>query len=137
MIRLVIEFFLIGFIGGLLGIFYRNCLKPKGMIFNIIYYGWLKKWAELPEDAEEAGMKPRQIDRVLSFIARPLGYCIYCSATWITFILCAIYLSSWEVLPKWQDIVIGVIAASGIQHITICIACRFLIHRHPDLHTYV
>lgn len=130
------DFFLIGLIGGLLGIFYRNCLKPSNMIFNFIYYGWLKKWAELPETLEELNLKPRKIDKFKAWIARPLGYCIYYTTTWITFFLCIIYLSSWEVLPCWQDIVIGVIAASGVQHIIVAAACKWLINGHPDLDNY-
>lgn len=96
------EFMIIGLIGGLLGIFYRNCLKVEDMIFSPLYKKVLKPWA--------------------------LG-----STTWITFFLCLLFLTSWEVLPKWQDIVIGVIAASGVQHLVVCAACRWLIHNHPDL----
>ena len=51
---LLIDFILLGLAGGLLGIFYRNCLKGPNMIFNFIYYDYLKKWAELKEDLEEA-----------------------------------------------------------------------------------
>lgn len=119
-IQLMFEFMLIGFIGGLLGIFYRNCLKVENMIFNKLYTKIFIPMAESD-------------NRFLSFIAYPLGYCIYCSTTWITFFLCILYLSSWEVLPKWQDIVIGVIAASGVQHIVVASACRWLINKHPDL----
>lgn len=131
---LLIDFILLGLAGGLLGIFYRNCLKGPNMIFNFIYYGYLKKWAELEEDLEEAGIsiKPTKFDKFLAWISYPLGYCIYCSSTWITFILCALYLSSWECLPCWQDIVLGVVMASGIQHLTILIVCRFIIYKHPD-----
>lgn len=132
-VELILEFILIGFIGGLLGIFYRNCLKSQGMIFNWLYYEVFKPWVDLPEEAAEAGFKPKFRHKVLAFIAYPLGYCIYCSTTWITFFLCILYLSSWEVLPKWQDIVIGVIAASGVQHIVVASACRWLIDKHPDL----
>lgn len=133
--QLMFEFMLIGFIGGLLGIFYRNCLKPEGMIFNFIYYNWLKPWAEKEEDYKEYKVDKELtwFDKFKAWIAYPLGYCMYCSTTWITFILCALYLSSWDILPKWQDIVIGVVAASGIQHIIVCMACRWLIYKHPDL----
>lgn len=137
MIELVFEFILVGLVGGLLGLFYRNCLKPSGMIFNFIYYGWLKPWAECTEDIVEAGFKPKAWDKFKAWIARPLGYCIYCSTTWITFFLCAIYLSAWESLPSWQYIVIGVIAASGVQHLVAAISCRWLINKHPDLDTMV
>lgn len=119
-IQLMLEFILIGFIGGLLGIFYRNCLKVENMIFNKLY---TKVFVPMAESDNE----------FLSFIAYPLGYCIYCSTTWITFFLCLLFLTSWDVLPKWQDIVIGVIAASGVQHIVVASACRWLISKHPDL----
>lgn len=69
----------------------------------------------------------------LKFIAFPLGGCIYCSTTWITFILLGIYLSSWVVLPDWQDIVLGCVFASGVQHIVVCVSCRWLINGNPDL----
>lgn len=132
MAQLILEFLLLGIVGGLLGIFYRNCLKPRGMIFNYIYYNILKPWAERPEDAEELGLKVKTWDRILAFIAYPLGYCIYCSTTWITFFICAIYLSGWEVLPDWQTIVIGIAMATGVQHLIIVSACRWLISKHPD-----
>ena len=118
--QLMFEFMLIGFIGGLLGIFYRNCLKVENLIFNKLY---IKVFVPMANSS----------NRFLSFIAYPLGFCIYCSTTWITFFLCLLFLTSWEVLPKWQDIVIGVIAASGVQHLVVCAVCRWLIHKHPDL----
>lgn len=118
--QLMFEFMLIGFIGGLLGIFYRNCLKVENMIFNKLY---TKVFVPMANSD----------NRFLSFIAYPLGYCIYCSTTWITFFLCLLFLTSWEVLPDWQDIVIGVIAASGVQHLVVASACRWLISKHPDL----
>ena len=71
--------------------------------------------------------------RFLGFIAYPLGFCIYCSTTWITFFLCALWLFNWESLPDWNLIVIGVLAATGVQHLVVCCACRFLIYKHPDL----
>lgn len=117
---LMFEFMLLGVIGGLLGIFYRNCLKVKGMIFYPLYS---KVFVPMVESR----------NKFLRFIAYPLGFCIYYSTTWITFFLCLLFLTSWEVLPKWQDIVIGVIAASGVQHLVVCAACRWLISNHPDL----
>lgn len=62
-----------------------------------------------------------------------LGFCIYCSTTWITFFLCALWLFNWESLPDWNLIVIGVLAATGVQHLIVTCACRFLIYKHPDL----
>lgn len=131
--KVIIEFLLLGVVGGLLGIFYRNCLKAKNMIFNSIYYNVFKPWVDRVQKWESYGETPTRWQRLLAWIAYPLGYCIYCSSTWITFLICAIYLSSYECLPYWQDIVIGIIAASGMQHIVVAISCRFLIHKHPDL----
>ena len=104
------------------------------MIFNFFYYQVLKPWAELEDDLNEQCVYYEMsfMDKFRAFIAYPLGYCIYCSTTWITFFLCAIYLSSWESLPNWQIIVIGVLLATGIQHLIIVCSCRWLIHNHPD-----
>lgn len=132
MVQVLIEFILLGIAGGLLGLFYRNCLKAKGMLFNWLYYGILKPWAEIEEDLEECGLKATRWQKVLAFIAYPLGYCVYCSSTWITFFLCAIYLSGWEILPTWQTIVIGVVMASGVQHLIIVCTCRWILSNHPD-----
>lgn len=129
------DFFLIGLIGGLLGIFYRNCLKPSNMIFNFIYYGWLKKWAELPETLEELNLKPRKIDKFKAWIARPLGYCIYCSTFWITVILCIIageYREGWDSYP---ELLLAYITACSVSHLVVCIACRGLIKGNSDLDT--
>lgn len=135
MAELMVEFILLGIAGGLLGLFYRNCLKAKGMLFNWLYYGILKPWAEIEDDLydnECISMKPTRWQRLLAFIAYPLGYCVYCSSTWITFFLCAIYLSGWEILPTWQTIVIGVVMASGVQHLIIVCTCRWILYNHPD-----
>lgn len=130
---MILDFFLIGIVGALLGVFYRNCLKSQGMIFNSLYYKVLKPIAEFPEDLEEEGFKPKFMDKLLSFIMFPLGYCLYCSSTWITFILCALYLSAFEVLPYWQDIIIGIVAATGMQHFVVMCICKFILYKHPDL----
>ena len=139
MAALLGEFILLGIVGGLLGIFYRNCLKPHGMIFNWWYYKVLKPWVELEDDLEEAGIDYELsfIDKLKAFVAMPLGYCIYCSTTWITFFIIILYLSSWEVLPDWQVIVIGTLLSTGVQHLIVVAACRWLIDKHPDLDTNV
>ena len=133
--KVIIEFFLLGVVGGLLGIFYRNYLKSEGMIFNSLYYKVFKPLVVVVKKYDKGYTKtaPTKWQRFLAWIVYPLGYCIYCSTTWITFILCIIYLSSWECLPCWQDIVIGIIAASGMQHIVVAISCRWIINKHPDL----
>lgn len=134
-VLLFVEFALLGIVGGLLGIFYRNCLKPQGMIFNWWYYKVLKPWVELKEDLEEAGIEYELtfFDKLKAFIAMPLGYCIYCSTTWITFFIIALYLSTWEILPSWQMIVIGTLLSTGVQHLIVICSCRWIISNHPDL----
>lgn len=131
--KVIIEFFLLGVVGGLLGIFYRNCLKSKGMIFNSLYFNVFKPIVKRVKKWESIGEPPTKWQRFLAWIVYPLGYCIYCSTTWITFIICAIYLSSYGINYDWQYMVIGIVAASGMQHIVVAISCRFLIHKHPDL----
>lgn len=74
----------------------------------------------------------KSTSKFISFIAYPLGYCIYCSTTWITFFLCLLYITTLDIMPEWQYIIIGVIAASGAQHIIVASACRWLIDGHPD-----
>ncbi|WP_294166665.1 hypothetical protein [uncultured Clostridium sp.] len=104
----------------------------------MIFYWWyviLKKWVKKSEmycDIDGCHT-PNIWHRFLGFIAYPLGFCIYCSTTWITFFLCALWLFNWESLPDWNLIVIGVLAATGVQHLIVCCACRFLIYKHPDL----
>lgn len=133
MTELLIEFLLLGLAGGLLGIFYRDCLKPKNMIFHGIYRV-LAKWVHRPkEQLEILHIIPSRFHRFLAWIAFPLGYCIYCSTTWITIFICLIYLSSWDILPQWQDIAVGMILSLGVQHIIVASACRWLICGHPDL----
>ena len=39
---MILEGALIGVVGGLVGVFYRNCLKVKNMIFNPLYFGLRK-----------------------------------------------------------------------------------------------
>lgn len=118
--QLMFEFMLLGVIGGLLGIFYRNCLKVKDMIFYPLYS---KVFVPMVKSG----------NRFLHFIAYPLGFCIYCSTFWITMLILILFLTSRDSLPKWQDIVIGIIAASGVQHLVVASACRWLISKHPNL----
>lgn len=133
LIEVILEFLLLGVVGGLLGIFYRNFLKSKNMIFNYFYFNVLKPWVDRVQKWESKGVPPTRWQRLLVWIAYPLGYCIYCSTTWITFFICAVYLSAWGVILCWQDIIIGIVAASGMQHLVVAISCRFLISKYPDL----
>lgn len=128
MTSLLFEFILIGLAGGLLGIFYRDCLKPKYMIFNW-WYAILRQWVL----ESRYDVFPTRWQEFKGWIAYPLGFCIYCSTTWITIFLIILYLSSWKYLPKWQDIVIGTVMALGVQHLIVACACKWLINKHPDL----
>ena len=107
MTQFVFEFVLVGLVGGLLGIFYRNCLKVEDMIFHW-WYVILKKWVKKSQmycDIDGCHT-PNIWHKFLGFIAYPLGFCIYCSTTWITFFLCALWLYNWQSLPDWNLIVI-------------------------------
>lgn len=130
MTALLLEFMLLGLAGGLLGIFYRDCLKPSDMIFHKLYSKVFKPWVK---KSREEDVQPFR--KFLGWIAFPLGFCIYCSTTWITIFISLLYLSTWEELPGWQDIIIGMVLALGVQHLIVASACRWLIHKHPDLDT--
>ena len=133
-VLLFVEFALLGIVGGLLGIFYRNCLKVEDMIFHW-WYRILKVWVLYSEVIcnEEGCHEPTLWRKFLGFIAYPLGFCIYCSTTWITFFIIALYLSTWEILPDWQMIVIGTLLSTGVQHLIVVCSCRWIISNHPDL----
>lgn len=133
--KFILEFMLLGMIGGLFGIFYRYSLKSQGAVFSSLYYKWLKPWAECTEDIIEAGFTPKAWDKVKAWVARPLGYCIYCSTFWITVILCIIageYREGWDSYP---ELLLAYITACSVSHLVVCIACRGLIKGNSDLDT--
>ena len=103
------------------------------MIFNSFYFNTLKPWVDRVQKWRSREELPTRWQRFLAWIAHPLGYCIYSSTTCITFFICVVYLSIYEVTLCWQYIIIGIIAASGMQHLVVAISCRFLIRKHPDL----
>lgn len=108
MIDLIFECMLLGIVATLVGIFYNYTLQ-RGSIFcriGII----LDDWSE-----NEGGFK--------GWIANPLGACIYCSTTWITIFIMVLYWRSYNNLPKWEDIIIGTLAAIGMQHILLRLWC--------------
>lgn len=108
MIDLIFECMLLGVVAVLVGIFYNYTLQ-RGSIFcriGII----LDDWSE-----NEGGFK--------GWIANPLGACIYCSTTWITIFIMVLYWSSWNELPKWEDIIIGTLTAIGMQHVLLRLWC--------------
>lgn len=131
------EFLFIGLISGLLGLFYRNNLKEENMIFFPIYT-ILSRWVDnaqfcedWPKEAEEEGYNLK-IWAILGWIAYPLGYCIYCSTTWISIFLYILYITSWAEAPSWHWIIIGLLTAIAVSHLIVVVACKYILHGHPD-----
>lgn len=113
----ILESMLIGLVGGLFGLFYRNVEKGKNMLLNRWFFFILQpmaysKWG------------------ILRFFARPLGYCVYCSTFWITLVLYLLYTG----LPtaNWQIWIIGLVAAEGIQHILLLLVIENVIEGSKD-----
>lgn len=128
------EFIFIGIIAGLLGLFYRDCLKLEGMLLNP-FYKVLQDWVEAPTywRYDNADTFPPFALKLRAWIALPLGYCIYCSSAWIAIFLYIIYLCSWEILFSWHWIIIGLATVLALQHLTVAVLCKYLITGHPDL----
>lgn len=114
----------------LLSRFSRDCLKPRDMIFHKLYSKVFKPWVKKSKEEDATAF-----EKFLGWVAFLLGFCIYCSTTWIIIFICLLYLSSWEELPNWQDIIIGMVLALGVQHLIVASNCRWLISNHPDLDT--
>lgn len=117
MIDLIFECMLLGVVAALVGIFYNYTLQ-SGSIFcriGIILDDWSKN---------EGGFK--------GWIANPLGACIYCSTTWITIFIMILYWLSWDVLPKWENIIIGTLAAIGMQHVLLRLWCYIKNHTEEE-----
>lgn len=125
------EFIILGIISGLLGIFYRNILKGENQILNFMYYNWLEIWAEIPDVKEELKLNPTKLDRIKKFVAYPLGYCIYCSTTWIAIIIVSIEFSCWQLLPSWQFLLFGYLTTISVQHLIVLIVGKYVLE-HPD-----
>lgn len=131
------KFLFIGLVAGLLGLFYRNCLKGDGQIL-FPFYTVLSRWADQAEFcrdfrdiAEEDGMNiPKTL--IMGWIAYPLGYCIYCSTPWISILSYIIYLCSWEKLPSWHWIFLGLITVISVSHLVVLLSCKFILKGHPD-----
>ena len=137
--------FVVAIVAAMLGIFYRNCLKGEKMIFNPIYRV-LSRWVDNKENGKEIfGLKmsyyqPTTWSRFKAWIAFPLGYCIYCTTTWITIILYFGY-TGYDAHNYYLEgityylvveYLLGFLLAIGLQHLIIVSACRWIIHNHPD-----
>jgi hypothetical protein len=120
---MITHIIIIGIVAGLVGIFYRNCLKGDGMIFNSIYNHILKPMFESKYS-------------LLRFISMPLGYCVYCSTFWIGVLLYVLYNFHWLfVSPAIRDIpiiIFDLLVIAGISHLVVLVACKYLIKGHPD-----
>lgn len=104
MIILILECMLLGIVAALTGIFYSYTLQAGSIFCKLGVI--LDNWAE-----NKSGFK--------SWIANPLGACIYCSTTWITILIMAIYWLSWDNCPNIATMVICTLAAIGVQHLII------------------
>jgi len=91
---------LFSIVAGLIGIFYRNCLKMPNMIFSGLYRAFEKMVVK---------------NRLMRFIAYPLGYCIYCSTTWIAIIGFGIVYSK---------VSIDVLIPISISHYVVMYFCK-------------
>lgn len=108
MIILILECMLLGVVAALVGIFYNYTLQSGSILCRIGII--LDDWSE-----NEGGFK--------GWIANPLGACIYCSTTWITIFIMALYWESWNEPPKWEDIIICTLTAIGTQHAFLRLWC--------------
>ena len=137
--------FVVAIVAAMLGIFYRNYLKGEKMIFNPIYRV-LSRWVDNKENGKEIfGLKmsyyqPTTWSRFKAWIAFPLGYCIYCTTTWITIILYFGY-TGYDAHNYYLEgityylvveYLLGFLLAIGLQHLIILSACKWIIQYHPD-----
>jgi hypothetical protein len=120
---------IIGIGGAFLGVFFRNCLKPRNMIFNF-WYDILRKWVWLSREdiittweMERKVRKPTIFQKFKGKIAYILGYCIYCTATWITIFMHIYFLGFNEYL----------IFSGSIQHIVIVLFCKYVLSGFEEL----
>ena len=113
MIVFILECMMLGFVSCLIGIFYNYTLEYNHIFGKISVI--LDDWSE-----NEGGFK--------GWIANPLGACIYCSTTWITIFIMVLYWLSWDIAPKWEDIIIGTLAAIGMQHVLLRLWCYTINH---------
>lgn len=104
MIIFILESMLLGIVAALTGIFYNYTLQTGSIFCKLGVI--LDDWAE-----NESGFK--------GWIANPLGACIYCSTTWITIFIMAIYWPSRSSCPDTGAIVICTLTAVGMQHLII------------------
>lgn len=121
MVIFILECMMLGFVSCLVGIFYNYTLENNHIFGKI--GATLNYWSEFPEIVEDEGFKVKPIDSFKAWIANPLGACIYCSTTWIAIFIMILYWLSWSNPPKWENIIIGTLAAIGMQHVLLRLWC--------------
>lgn len=121
MITYIFDCMMLGFVSCLVGIFYNYTLGNNHIFGKI--GATLNYWADLPDEIIDAGFFPKPIDKFKAWIANPLGACIYCNTTWITIFIMVLHWLSWNVAPKWENIIIGTLTAIGIQHVWVRLWC--------------
>lgn len=94
---------LFSLIVGLLGIFYRNILKEKNMILAPLF-------SVLDKMVSRGGF--------LKWLAYPLGYCIYCSTTWIAII---------GFIIVYRVIALEVLIPIAISHLVVDVYCKYVL----------
>ena len=136
--------FIVAIVAAMLGIFYRNCLKGENMIFSG-WYNILARWVRLKDISRysEIGVLaygPTKWSRFKAWIAFPLGYCIYCSTTWIAIILYFGY-TGYDAYNYYlegityylvAEYLLGFLLTIGLQHLIILASCKWIIQYHPD-----
>ena len=116
-LHLLLESVIIGIGGAFLGIFFRNCLKPRNMIFNF-WFDVLNIWVLSSRRLDASIWK--QIRGKLAYV---LGYCIYCTATWITIFMHIYFLGFNEYL----------IFSGSVQHIVVVLFCKYVLSGFEEL----
>ena len=131
--------FVVAIVAAMLGIFYRNYLKGENMIFH----GWYKilaRWVDNEEYLTNDVLTPTKWTKFKRWIAFPLGYCIYCSTTWIAIILYLGY-TGYDAYNYYlegityylvAEYILGFLLTIGLQHLIILASCKWIIQYHPD-----
>lgn len=160
MLGLIFTATVLGVVAGLFGIFLRTCML-EDMIFYP-WYKLLSKWVGAGDYAgivldEVKGLKGTDsvymddcgktwkypmpgsekealyVALLLKWLAFPLGYCVYCTTTWIALLMAFLWFNSYEIPPVWEDITICIITILAIQHFMVAWCRKSLIKWHPDL----
>lgn len=117
---------MIGLMGGMMGVFFRNTLKPRNMIFNA-WFDLLEFWVErarIHETVEGFAEASGWHKFLGNWLAYVLGYCIYCTTTWLTILLYVVIVKG---VDWW------LFMALGVQHVVVLIFCVFVLPKEETL----